>query len=323
MIFIIDKVELIDRGKLYDGLLGLAIGDSLGVPAEFINRGVLEQDPITDMVSGGIWKQPAGTWSDDTAMTLATIDALNNNNWQANEKLYEDIMDNFVAWYTEHKYAANGVRFDIGNTCRKAIENYILRGNVNNCGVQGKHYGNGALMRMLPMVFIGEKNITKKISALTHNNKICTLSSLIYVHMAKELINAQDKELAFINMVDYFSNYSTTKPFSRILNKKFKNTLKKDIKSSGYVVDTLEAAIWCFINTNNYEECVLTAVNLGDDTDTVAAIAGSLAGLYYGKNAIPTKWIKSLRDIDTLKQICFNNSEIEKEAVEDNFQQML
>lgn len=302
-----------DKDKLYDAVLGLAIADAIGVPAEFKSRNELKKKPITDMIGGGLWEQPEGTWSDDTAMTLATIDALNINNWEYSEKLLHDIMKNFVNWYHNGELAANKHRFDIGNTCLKAISNYENSNDVYNCGVKGRDCGNGALMRILPAAFIESETklsvVVTKISSLTHNNDVCNTASIIYIAFLKLLIKHQDKNLAFRELTKKITSSTTPKELLRLSDKRFSKLNEDDIKSTGYVVDTLEAAIWCFLNTDNYKDCILKAVNLGDDTDTVAAVAGGLAGVYYGINerdGIPEEWINRLRDLNTLKSIVYN-----------------
>lgn len=293
------------KENLYNALLGSAIGDALGVPAEFESRDHLRKHPITDMVGGGIWNQPAGTWSDDTAMSLATMDALLKNDLVVNDKTLHDIMDNFVKWYEDDEYAVNRDRFDIGSTCRIAIVEYMENKDVYNCGCQSRHAcGNGALMRIIPATIFDEDAILN-ISRLTHNNDTCDQCSLIYAKFLN-LLQTMDKFEAFNKLTRYnldVENYS----LCRLKHESFLNLKEKDIESSGYVVHTLEAAIWCFMNTNSYSECVLKAVNLGDDTDTVAAVAGGLAGLYYGINetdGIPQKWINQLRDKETFDGIC-------------------
>lgn len=294
----------IDRDKLYDGLLGLAIGDALGVPAEFMSRKHLNRKPITDMINGGCWDQPAGTWSDDTSMTLATIDALNKNDWIINKDTLIDIMINFVKWERHGKFAAHENRFDIGNTCLEAIDNFSVNKNPYTCGVTGdKRCGNGALMRILPCIYIDSDMDILSISRLTHDNETCDLASLAYIAYAKELVNGKDKYEALGVIKEIIDKNPA---YNKTLYKLFNNVSENEIYSTGYVVDTFEAAIWCVLNTDNYKDCVLKAVNLGDDTDTVAAIAGGLAGLYYGKDKIPTEWVSTLRDIGTLKRICFN-----------------
>ena len=316
----------IDKKLLYQGVLGLAIGDALGVPAEFKSRTQLQRNPITEFVGGGCWNQKPGTWSDDTSMTLATIDALNKHNWEVDDSTLYDIMENFRRWYIDGDYAAYRIRFDIGNTCEKAIRDWyrhILRGNDNFIctGVGNKAYGNGSLMRILPCMFLTLRN-TIQISNLTHYDtsvNLCGECCELYIRFLKNLMKFDNKFEAFAvtfdETYDIFNvQESNLKNTSKIFNSTdetdFINLDETAINSSGYVVDTLEAAIWCFLNTDSYKECVLKAVNLGEDTDTVAAVAGGLAGVYYGiggSNGIPREWVQQLRDETTLRRICFNN----------------
>lgn len=268
-----------DRYKsLYNGVLGLAIGDALGVPAEFMNRTVLKRNPITEMISGGCWNQPAGTWSDDTSMTLATIDALNKSNWKNELALYDIVMNNFKDWLDNGKFAACGKRFDVGNTCEEAIQRYRKFKNTENCGLGEGKCGNGSLMRILPTMFLSDDAVLK-ISRLTHNNKTCDSAVLAYVHYARELANGKDKTEALSILLDVLKKNGD---YESVVKRLSNGTAENRILATSYVVDTLEAAIWCLLNTDSYKECVLKAVNLGDDADTVAAVAGGLAGIYYG-----------------------------------------
>ena len=294
----------IDRQRLYEAVLGLAIGDALGVPAEFMHREVLKQNPITTMIGGGCWEVSPGTWSDDTAMTLATIDALNMADWNFSVLVPHIIMMNFEMWYRNDKFAALNHRFDIGNTCEKAIKHYIKTGNIETCGCGNGACGNGALMRILPTMFLGDMDALA-ISRLTHNNRTTDLASLAYIRYAKEIMAGADKKEA-LEVV--FNTLNGAEEYEDMIKRLNKNVDENRILSTGYVVDTLEAAIWCFLNTDNYKDCVLKAVNLGDDTDTVAAVAGGLAGIYYGindDNGIPHNWIDRLNDHERLKSLCF------------------
>lgn len=308
-----NNMKNIDRYKLYTGILGLAIGDALGVPAEFMSREQLKENPIQDMIGGGVWNQPAGTWSDDTAMTLATVDAINKVESYDDNTLYQETMNNFVDWYKHGEFAVDKNRFDIGNTCKAAINNYIINNNIASCGIDGEAYGNGALMRIFPAVFLDNIYNTARISMLTHRNTLCTMSSILYTIMCCKILNGSSKEDSFRFLNKYIEINKETTPHEllRLADYDFINTNENDIKSSGYVVDTLEASIWCFMNTNSYRECVLKAINLGEDTDTVGAIAGALAGLYYGIGddyGIPYEWINKLRDHNILYNICYNKN---------------
>ena len=245
----------VDREKLYHAVLGLAVGDALGVPAEFMSRNQLERKPITDMIGGGCWGQPAGTWSDDTAMTLATIDALNKTNWKLNDATWHLVMTNFVLWLKLGKFAAFNNRFDVGNTCKEAIINYNNYGDINNCGLGEGKCGNGALMRMVPALFMHDSAYVKKLSRLTHNNITCDIASLMYIILLDTLAFEDcDKFEAYDKMTIISENSFGASEFNRIISRNLHKLNKDDIKSTGYVVDTLEAAIWCFLNTDNYKD---------------------------------------------------------------------
>lgn len=306
-----------NRDILYTGVLGLAIGDALGVPFEFNSRRQMERSPAFSFTAGGVWEQPAGTWSDDTSMTLATIGALNKYDWDVTDNCLADIMNNFLRWYLRGDYAACGNRFDIGNTCEKAIREWrkhmLTEDNFKCTGVGGQAYGNGALMRILPCIFL-HNDVTDKISRLTHNSKLCSAISIFYVTMIRYIMYSDvDKihafELAKEECRDILSDVPVK--FMKVTTEAFMNTESNSINSSGYVIDTIEAAMWCFLNTDSYIDCIRMAVNLGDDSDTTAAVAGGIAGIYYGiggEKGIPYTLISKLRDVETLRKVCFNNN---------------
>ena len=283
---------LISKHIIESAIYGLAIGDAVGVPYEFSIRERIVP-PCTDMVGFGTYGKPAGTWSDDTSMTLATMDGLCET--RGND--YAAIMKKFVLWLYHGKYSVDGT-FDVGRTCLQAIDNFNKGISPVECGGKGEFdNGNGSLMRILPACLFslakdggGNKNFIDDISSLTHGHIIGKTACRIYTYIIKAILQKTDKQAIF----PLKENYDQT-VFARLATKEFYSVPVNEIKSSGYVVDTLEAAIWCFYNTLSYKNCVLKAVNLGGDTDTIAAIAGGLAGLYYGKENIPEKWIETLR----------------------------
>lgn len=252
--------------KLYDAILGLAIGDALGVPYEFKQRGSFI---CSDMVGYGTHNQPEGTWSDDTSMTIATLDSLKNNNGII---VTEDICRRFNYWLLYGDYTVNGEVFDAGiTTCTALKKGRPAVGEWDN--------GNGSLMRILPLAFVDcTDDEIRAVSAITHGHWISEEACVIYVHVAKRLL-AGEPIASIIPTLEY------KKPFDRL---KYINTLDiSQIKSSGYVVDTLEAALWVVSHEGDWEKSfrndILTAVNLGKDTDTVAAVAGGMAGIIYGR----------------------------------------
>lgn len=209
-------------------------------------------------------------------MTLATCRSIKENK----KIVPEDILERFKQWYRKGDYTAHNEVFDIGGTTRYAI----------TTGEPGKDIasnGNGSLMRILPLAFIDcTKKEIEAVSSLTHAHKISQEACVIYVTIAKKLLQGYNIKAILLNL-DHCGE-----PFDR-LHFIYKCT-ENEIKSSGYVVDTLEAALWCLATTNSYKDCVLKAVNLGLDTDTVAAVAGGLAGIKYGYDNIPKEWIKNL-----------------------------
>lgn len=273
--------------KVYDGIMGLAVGDALGVPVEFRQRGSYS---LTDMVGHGTHNQPKGTWSDDTSMTLATMWSI----WsKGGEVILEDIMKMFWEWAYNAAFTAGGVVFDIGGTTSAAIRRYAAGFPVAQCGATELHScGNGSLMRILPLAFISAPAETvEAVGGLTHNHEICHAACKIYVEIARDLI-------AGVNLRDAIMKHHAF----RIQEIPFMD--RDEVKSTGYVVDTLEAALWCLYHTSSYGSAVLAAVNLGSDTDTVGAVCGGLAGLAYGADSIPESWVQAIRNRVTIAELC-------------------
>lgn len=282
--------------KFYDAIMGLVVGDALGVPFEFRMRDTFKAAGMTGF---GTYNQPAGTWSDDSSMTLATIESL-----RLLGKLdFNDIMHNFYRWLFHGEFTPYGHTFDFGNTTKNAIQKYKFdNAKPLRCGGDSvRDNGNGSLMRILPIAFV--KHCTKDIhdlSSLTHAHDISKFACVFYVNVAKNLLQGKSKFTAI-----YDFDYEIPEEFNRI--QILERLSRDDIKSTGYVVDTLEAALWCLIHTESYKECVLTAVNLGGDTDTIAAVVGGLAGIYYGiggKRGIPEEWISQIARKEWIKELC-------------------
>lgn len=309
--------------KIKDGVIGHAIGDAMGVPVEFCIREKLLEHPITTMKGYGSHPVPEGTWSDDTSMEIATIDSIINKK----ELDYKDIMMNFYYWLKEAKYTPHGEVFDAGRTCIQSIINFSKGYEIDECGQKDiNSNGNGSLMRILPIAYycyykkIREDEIyeiVKKTSSLTHAHEISVLGCYIYINYVLFLLNGKDKLSAYnmVKLVDYskFSKESLD-VYSRILKDDIKRYNITDIKSSGYVVDTLEASMWVLLNAKDYRETIIGAINLGQDTDTIGAIAGSMAGIVYGYDAIPEKWLEKLVKREYLEELC---DKFEKAITED------
>lgn len=297
-------------------ILGLVIGDALGVPAEFKSRAELKANPVMDMIGYGTHNQPAGTWSDDSSMVIATMEWLSE--LKNNELDYTLLMEKFGNWLLYGDYTPYGNTFDCGISTSRAIMNCGRGMEPLQCGGQADYdNGNGSLMRILPAALwksaelageeIGGADFIFNVSAVTHAHVRSKIGCLIYSKLIADLLYAQNDDKfdavqkSLLNCKSYLetiedkqTSYEIGK-YERLWDlDKFKSMDEVDIKSTGYVVDTLEAAIWCFLNTDSYKECVLKAVNLGDDTDTVGTVAGGVAGLYYGLEEIPAEWIELL-----------------------------
>lgn len=311
------------KDKIKAVMLGHAVGDALGVPVEFASREELDDAPITDMEGFGTFPYPAGTWSDDTSMSLAALDSLKKGRID-----WDEIMLNFCKWYYSDEYTPEDKMFDIGITCENAIKNYFKHGmSTNECGLSDERSnGNGSLMRIHPFVLYQylqnnfDIEVIHTASALTHAHERSKMACGIYAFVLWELLNQPSKASIIKGLARakrFYSGYDEMKSYYRMLFRRigltelhfedpdtFERAKREEIKSGGYVVHTLEAAIWCLMNTHSYKECVLTAVNLGEDTDTVAAIAGGLAGALYGYDAIPKEWLNTLIKRDYIENMC-------------------
>lgn len=273
------------ENKLKDAIYGLAIGDALGVPFEFKERGTYH---CSDMIGNGTHNQPIGTWSDDTSMVIATCSSIKKTGFVN----CSDIRKQFEKWLFNAKYTPFGKVFDCGFTCSEAIYNKEGFNDIMS-------NGNGSLMRILPLAFIPDisDEQIKDISAITHAHDISKEACVIYVRIAQGLIKGIKLSEIIPKLVDNESIYKRLIIMDSIL--------EDEIKSTGYVVDTLEASIWCILHTNNYKDCVLKAVNLGGDTDTIAAITGGLAGIIYGYSNIPEKWVDNLQSKNIIDDCLF------------------
>ncbi len=312
---------MITADNVKSALLGLAVGDALGVPVEFCSRDELKRNPVTGMRNYGSWQQPAGTWSDDTSLTIAAMESI------ARLKKFDtnDIMKNFVRWLKEDEFTANDETFDCGNTTGAAIHNFIYGDPPSACGLADEHSnGNGSLMRIFPAVFFAYKkaatiddalNIVHELSALTHAHEISQMGCGIYYFIAAQILDGNKNLTDAVNSglhnaKDFYAAREkftdAMKVYARLFSDNFAALPEDEIKSYGYVVPTLEAALWCLLNTDSYKSAVLTAVNLGKDTDTVGAIAGGMAGLYYGVKQIPADWLDVLKKRQYLENIAEN-----------------
>ena len=303
------KKELISSFVL-NGVLGFAIGDALGVPVEFNSKSYFKTNPVKDMLEYGTHNQPKGTWSDDTSTMIAVMDSIIKC-----EKInYDDMMEKFCSWYNNAEYTATGKLFDIGIATSQSIANFMYGKKAIECGPKGfNQNGNGSLMRMFPIAcycicndLTEEEEVTliNNYSSMTHGHEISKLGCKIYSDYIKYLFNTGSKEEAYKKICekDYSKYYSkeSIKEYERILSGDLLKYNSDEIRGSGYVVHSLEASIWCTLNSNSYEEAVLKSINLGEDTDTVGAITGSINGVIYGLSSIKNEWKSDLKRVDYL-----------------------
>lgn len=283
-----------------DAVVGFAIGDAMGVPVEFKSREYLTRYPITEFIGYGTYNQPAGIWSDDTSLLIATIYGLKDAS-----DIY-GIANEMCNWYKYKKYTPLGKIFDVGLTTRKSILKMINGVDPLSAGSKSENKnGNGSLMRILPIAFIlkDEQDIEKRkefvynVSSLTHANIISKIACHIYTEFVIQLLHHKSKEKAYdyiyTTLATYYKNNidkNIYNKFENIFDKTLLSMSRDKIKSTTFVIDTLESCFWSIFNSHSFEEAILTAVNLGDDTDTIGALTGGLAGIIYGYEKIPNEW---------------------------------
>jgi ADP-ribosylglycohydrolase len=311
----------LNKEDVFAGVFGLALGDAVGVPFEFRKRAEIERYDLTRMWGYGSHRQPKGTWSDDTSTVLATLDAMCGNFGSLGR-----VMDNFRRWLELGRYTANGRVFDVGGTTHRAIERYRAGEDLALCGEDHEYSnGNGSLMRMLPVAFylwlhrgleIDENTvgIIGMYSSLTHAHEISKECCVYYVYVALYLMAEGDNlglQRAINKGIDKVEAYYKAHGGSCVLKERGIHSLKEvlelsesDIRSTGYVIDSLEASLWCMYHSKGFKDAVCKAVSLGGDTDTIGAITGSLAGLYYGWDKLPKDWVFSLKNKALIEDIC-------------------
>ena len=302
------------RNIILGSVVGHVVGDALGLPVEFVPRHKLIKHPVKDMLEYGTHRKPKGTWSDDSSMMLCTLTSIADTQGIN----YDDIMHRYSDWAKEGYLTPDGKAFGIGRTTLTALGKFYKGENAENCGCSSeKDNGNGSLMRILPVVlYTNLPNKTQdsemieyvnKVSALTHAHKRACRSCGLYAFILQGIIIEQSKSAVIRGLQkakSYYSGHAEFKVFERLFSDNFHTINSDSIQSSGYVVDTLEAVVWSLLTTESYKECLLKAVNLGGDTDTIAAIAGSLAGVLYGYESIPQEWKDVIIKIDLITDIC-------------------
>lgn len=304
-------INTLDKCK--GALLGLAVGDALGTTVEFRSPGTFT--PLTDLIGGGVFGLDAGKWTDDTSMALCLADSL----IEKEEFDAFDQLDKYVKWHSEGYNSSTGTCFDIGNTTRQALYLYESSGQPYCGNTDRDSAGNGSIMRLapIPIFYHNKPKDLLKYSALssrtTHSSPQCIdacifMSALIaggINGMTKEELLSNELTKTFYNSTDIILDATITD----ILNGSYKSKEPPQIYSSGYVVKTLEAALWAFYKTTDFESGALKIVNLGDDADTTGAVYGQIAGAYYGLDGIPEKWLKKIYrnfDMEIMTECLYN-----------------
>jgi ADP-ribosyl-[dinitrogen reductase] hydrolase len=269
-------------------LLGLACGDAVGTTAEFRSRGSFA--PVTDMVGGGVFGLKPGDWTDDTSMALCLAASLvETGGFDA-----ADQMRRYCRWADDGYMSSNGRCFDIGNTVSDALLRFKETGEPFAGSTDPRSAGNGCIMRLapVPMFFHADREAARERSAessrTTHAAPECLEACRLFGAILHRALSGADKEAVLFG---HGTDGLRTDNIRAIARGDWRDKTEVEIKGSGYVVRSLEAALWCFSQTDGFEAAVLKATNLGDDADTTAAVVGQVAGAFYGEPGIPARWL--------------------------------
>ncbi len=293
--------------RILGAVLGHAVGDALGVPVEFGPRAARRADPVIEMRGYGTHHQPPGSWSDDTSLMLCLVETLTEHP-SLGDKAFQSLAGKFIAWRDEGYWTPHGEAFDIGGTTSQAISR--LRAGtppLEAGGADERSNGNGSLMRILPLAFLPNLDDTalartaEDFSRLTHRHYRSKMACGLFVLLCRRLLEGLAPDQAYLEAITLGRRLYSRPPFEsqlphyeRFLSGRLTDLPEEHIRSTGYVVHTLEASVWCLLHTNSFAAAVLRAVNLGDDTDTTAAVTGGLAGAVYGLGDIPKQWTETL-----------------------------
>lgn len=300
--------------------MGVVVGDALGCPVQFESRETVAKHPVTGMRGYGTFNLPPGSWTDDSSLTLALLESIRRKGCID----YTDIMENFVKWLDGGEFTPHGYSYDIGRGTMSAINRYKRYHKPHKAGnIDERSNGNGSLMRIMPAVLYcidqalsseDAIDIIHKVGGLTHAHIRSNIACGLYYFMASAILctdaSLNDRlqaglDRGFTFYEQYLADHENLEYYDRLRDlSEFASLPEGSIRSSGYVVDSLEAAVWCLVNTGSFQDALLKTVNLGDDTDTVGAIAGGLAGLHYGYDAIPGEWLAALQRREWIEGLC-------------------
>jgi ADP-ribosylglycohydrolase len=290
------------------------VGDALGVPVEFVDRAALRRDPVVDLREYGSYLQPRGTWSDDSSLLLCTAESLLHGFDTG------DLGACFVRWRAAELWTPWGEVFDVGVTTDRAIQRLAAGVAPEEAGgAEEASCGNGSLMRILPVALHAAERVpavtlldlAHRASALTHRHPRAQIACGLYCLLAAGLLAGWALAEAYAQVCAFGEAFYRSNAryaaelthFARFFDQRLAARAEQDVQSGGYVLHTLEASLWCLLQSRTYEETVLRAVNLGGDTDTTATVAGGLAGLHWGQAAVPARWRDALARHDDLAEL--------------------
>lgn len=288
-------MSLLDRAK--GCLVGLAVGDAVGTTLEFRQRGTFK--PITDMVGGGPFNLSPGQWTDDTSMALCLAHSLVQKN--GFDPL--DQMNRYCNWYQFGYMSSTGDCFDIGMTVAAALNTYLKTENPFSGATDERSSGNGSLMRLAPIAIFYHDDLelvhyAGESSRTTHGSAQCIDACRYFAGLLVAAFTASSKDELLTT--DY---QPVTPKVTAIASGAYLQKSYEELTGSGYVIESLESALWCFHKTTNFKDAILLAANLGNDADTTAAICGQIAGAFYGFNKIPAHWIDRLHDAELISEV--------------------
>ena len=296
------------QNKQKGSILGLAIGDAMGAPVEFCRRGSFV--PVTEYRSGGKFRLRAGEWTDDTAMALCLAQSLiDSDGFDPKDQL-----DKYLRWIDTGYMSCTGKAVGLGKTVMRSLIRYRRTGQAYTDIKHEKFSGNGSLMRLAPVCIYYADTLDQAIyyaalsSKTTHGSPIAVDSCRYFAYIVVHLLNGVDKDMIFSDrfksgLYRYFDKEPLHRELDSIVKGDFMTKREDEIRSTGYVIHSLEASLWSFYHTDTFEDAILKSVNLGDDADTVGAITGQLVGAFYGSGGIPGEWVGCLSKLELIKSI--------------------
>lgn len=286
------------KDKFIGSLIGLAVGDCVGAAVEFSPPGTFP--PVTDMIGGGPFQLKPGEWTDDTSMALCLARSIiESKGFNA-----EDQMERYIQWWKKGYLSSTGECFDIGIATREALHHYQETGNPYSGSDDPFRAGNGSIMRLSPVPLFWSNDMEQAIhfsgesSKTTHQAEETIDACYFFGALIAGAVNGVSKEyllsVEFVNLIEEKIGRLLSPKIKEVAEGSYKHKQPPLINGSGYVVHSLEAALWAFYLTDNFKEGLLSVVNLGNDSDTTGAIYGQLAGAFYGISSIPKHWSNQL-----------------------------